>query len=613
MDLSATGPHRSQQGEGDSKHASKQPIPLVGVKRPVDLSYLRENKVPKAVVLRPRPAGAGPLARPGRQNKVVAHFLGLSTPDHVADASTAAWGAVDMVSLRPYRRDCHDVVAACRGKVGREDWVDLLRAIDEASMVLEDGTVASMELLRSVPEEKQPMGSAKKASNKSTPLQGKASMVATDVGTANNDDNKDDDNENEDEAGLGQTPEFYDDWKGAESQSQRNTQFSQVFNFSQAQSYGEQEAAIEEKTEATSTSSADVASVESDDDKKNASAGADSPKNGDGDEISVATVKTTNVAGSGDKGIVVENSKSNNEKEKDPTPSIAKEDTTIVDTTVPPATTKAASISTTNVEEAESPRTATEKEPTAAVGPTEVTQKQNGDESGELEEQKGDEQKNKEGEEEEDQAVVSQEETKAEGADRAEAEAEAESEKITISNTIENTSTELSDDEELSDYGPESQDISDMDTQQHSNLTDPACIISPKDGAPMNSKRRDLASILGHKKTKKTMVTTTCTATPFVSSKGSTKKVSPSPVADAAANGDSTGSVKGNDEDIDDEGLESKRLFEGNANISEKRTIESVGCEERDVNAKKPRGGDEAYFSAEELEDEDMHFFTQQG
>ena len=240
----------------------------------------------------------------------------------------------------------------------------------------------------------------------------------------------------------------------------------------------------------------------------------------------------------------------------------------------------------------------------------EVVQKENEDGSGEKKEQK-DEQTNEE--EKEEQPVISQEEeTKPEG--ETGAEGEAESDKVVAANTAEYTATDNSEDEELSDYGPESQDISDMDTQQHSNLTDPACIISPKDGGPKNSKRRDLASILGHKKTKKTMGAT-ATTTPFVSSKGSTKKVSPSPMADAAAADNAIGSINESDEEIE-VGLESKRLFESSVSgaTSEKRKIESVGCEGRGADAKKPRGGDETYFSAEELEDdEDIHFFTQQG
>lgn len=606
MDLSATGTHRAQQGD-DDKQASKQPIPLVGVKRPVNLTYLKENKVPRAVVLRPRPAGAGPMARPGPQNRVVAHFLGLSTPEHVADASMAAWGAVDMASLRPYRRDCYDVLAACRGKVGRNDWVDLLRAIDEASVALDDWTVASKELLQSVPEEKQPVSSTKKASTKSTAMQGEDANI---VGTAKNknDDNKDNDKDEEEES-LGQTPEFYDDWKGTESQSQRNTQFSQVFSFSQAQSYGAQEVATEEKAEVTSTSSAEVASVEMDDEKK-PSADADSQKNGVGDESSVATVKTTNVVGSGERDTTVSDFTPSNEEENEPTASIAQEDSTNVHATSPTTCTTTTTV-TTDATKSESSPIATEEEANEIGVPTKVVQKENEDGSGEKKVQK-DEQTNEE--EKEEQVIISQEETKPEGEKGAEG--EAESDKFVVANTAENTatSTDHSEDEELSDYGPESQDISDMDTQQHSNLTDPACTISPKDGAPKNSKRRDLASILGHKKTKKTMGTT-ATTTPFVSSKGSTKKVSPSPMADAAAADSATGSVNGSDEDIE-EGLESKRLFEGGVSgfSLEKRTIDSFGCEDRDANAKKPRGGDEAYFSAEELEeDEDMHFFTQQG
>ena len=604
MDLSAT--QSAHQGN-DDKQSSKQPIPLVGVKRPVSLTYLKENKVPKAVVLRPRPAGAGPMARPGPQNRVVAHFLGLSTPEHLADASMAAWGAVDMASLRPYRQDCYDVLAACRGKVGRDDWVDLLRAMDEAAMVLEDWTIASKELLQSVPEEKQPVSSTKKASAKSTSLQGEAANV---VDTAKNDDNKDDNDDDVEEESLGQTPEFYDDWKGTESQSQRNTQFSQVFNFSQAQSYtyGAHEAgATEEKAEITSGINADVASVEMDE-KKNPSADTDSEKSGVGDEASVATVKTTNAVGSGVQDTTIVDSTTGNEKEKEPTASIAQEDTTNVDAAAPNTTVTAATPG--DATEPESSPIATEKEANEIVIPTEVVQKENEDGSGEKKEQK-DGQTNEE--EKEEQPVISQEEeTKPEG--EKEAEGEAESNKVVVANTAENTATDNSEDEELSDYGPESQDISDMDTQQHSNLTDPACIISPKDGGPKNSKRRDLASILGHRKTKKTTGATAST-TPFVSSKGSTKKVSPSPMADAAAADNAIGSINESDEEIE-EGLESKRLFESSVSgaTSEKRKVESVGCEGRGADAKKPRGGDETYFSAEELEDdEDMHFFTQQG
>ena len=617
MDLSAT--QSAHQGN-DDKQSSKQLIPLVGVKRPVNLTYLKENKVPKAVVLRPRPAGAGPMARPGPQNRVVAHFLGLSTPEHVADASMAAWGAVDMASLRPYRRDCRDVLAACRGKVGRDDWVDLLRAMDEAAMVLDDWTIASKELLQSVPEEKQSASSTKKASAKSTALRGKADNV---VDTAKNDDNNKDNDNDDDEESLGQTPEFYDDWKGTESQSQRNTQFSQVFNFSQAQSYthGAHEAgATEEKAEVTTGTNADLASVEMDD-KKNPSADTDSEKNGAGDEASVTTVKTTNVVESGVENTTVSDSTStvpSNEEEKEPTASVAEEDATNGDAAAHNTRPTIAAATTGDATESETSPAATEEEANEIVVPTEVVQKENEDGSEEKKEQK-DEQTNEE--EKEEQPVISQEEeTKPEG--EKEAEGEAESDKVVVANAAENTAeniaTDHSEDEELSDYGPESQDISDFDTQQHSNLTDPACIISPKDGGPKNSKRRDLASILGHKKIKKTMGTSAST-TPFVSSKGSTKKVSPSPMADAAAADSVIGSINDSDEEIE-EGLESKRLFEGNVSgvscTSEKRKIESVGCEGRDVDAKKLRGGDdEAHFSAEELEadDEDMHFFTQQG
>jgi hypothetical protein len=186
----------------------------------------------------------------------------------------------------------------------------------------------------------------------------------------------------------------------------------------------------------------------------------------------------------------------------------------------------------------------------------------------------------------------------------------AEVEAITVpTSTDDAAAAEFSDGKELSDYGPESQDISNMDTQPHSNLTDPACTIAPLDGAPKNLKRRSLASILG-RKSKESSTNTGATTTPFVSSKGSIKKVSPSPMADAAEN--ATGSAVNGDDDLD-EGLESKRLFDGNANLSEKRTIDRAGCEDRDANTKKPRSED-GYFSAEEMdEDEGLHFFTQQG
>ena len=609
MDLSAAhGTSGSKQGTEEKQ--AKQPIPLVGVKRPVNLSYLRANKVPMAVVLRPRPPGAGPMARPGPQNRVVAHFLGLSTAEHVADSSVAAWGAVDMASLRPYRRDCHNVLAACRGKVEvSEDWFDLLRAMDEASVVLEDRTVASKELLRNVPEEKQPVGgNTKKASGKSALLEREAAKEAKDIDSTKNDDDKNNDNNNEaEEASLGQTPEFYDDWKSGitESQSQRNTQFSQVFNFSQAQSYGEQEAATDAKVEAAS---ADVVSIEMND-KKNASSESDSQKNGDGEEDSVATAKATNVVGSGDKNPRGSDSISSNEEEKakDSAPSIAEEHTTTFDAASPTTTTVTATV---GMETMSPPTvTETEKEVEHVVCPTDIVQDEKVDEIEEREEQgeevQNNEEENKQ-EEEEEQTILPQKETKGEGEKKAKK--IGETGRVAVSTTTDNAAAEFSDAEELSEYGPESQDISDMDTQPHSNLTDPACIISPKDGAPKNFKRRCLASILG-RKTKTRMSTTT--ATPFVSSKGSAKKVSPSPMADIAADS-ATGSTNCRDEEID-EGLESKRLFEGNANASEKRSIKSVGCEGRDVNAKKLRGEDEAYYSAEELDgDEEMHFFTQQ-
>ena len=570
MDLRVT-----QQPGADK---TKESVRLVGCKRPVSLTFLRENKVPRALVLRPRPAGAGPMARPGPQNRVVAHFLGLATAEHATDDSVAAWGAVDMASLRPYRQDCCDVLAACRGKVGRADWIDLLRGIDEASIVLEDWTVASKELLRNVPEAKQPVGSCKKSSVTKSALLGVETFEANDAGNVMDGGHNENNDNDDEEASLGQTPEFYDDWKGTESQSQRNTQFSQVFNFSQAQSYGEKEETVPATATEEKAKTTDEPSVEMiDEKKKDAPTGVD--ENADGEEASVATVKATNVSVSNEKS--TEDSASKHSigeemsEEKEPVSVVAEK--VDVDTSAPTAS-------------------AMETEPSIGAGmeankvaaPLDTLQEDNG------EEQK--EEQSKELKE----TVITEEERN----DAAKVEA------ITVpTSTDDAAAAEFSDGEELSDYGPESQDISNMDTQPHSNLTDPACTISPQDGAPKNLKRRSLASILG-RKSKESSTNTGATTTPFVSSKGSIKKVSPSPMADAAEN--ATGSAAIGDDDLD-EGLESKRLFEGNANLSEKRMIESAGCEDRDANAKKPRSED-AYFSAEEMdEDEGLNFFTQQG
>ena len=571
MDLRVTQP-----GGADK---TKESVRLVGCKRPVSLTFLRENKVPRALVLRPRPAGAGPMARPGPQNRVVAHFLGLSSAEHAADDSVAAWGAVDMASLRPYRQDCRDVLAACRGKVGRADWIDLLRGIDEASMVLEDWTVASKELLRNVPEEKQPVGSCKKSSVTKSTLLGVETLEVNDAGNVMDDGRNDDNDNDEEEASLGQTPEFYDDWKGlgTESQSQRNTQFSQVFNFSQAQSYGEKEettpaTATEEKAKTTDEPSVEMIGEK----KKDAPTSVD--ENADGEEASVATVKATNVSVSDEKGTEDSASKHSigeeKSEEEEPVSVVAEE--VDVDTSAPKASAMETEAS-----------IGAGKEANEVAAPLDTST---------LQEDNDEEQK----EEQSKEPVITQEETN----DAAEVEA------ITVpTSTDDAAAAEFSDGEELSDYGPESQDISNMDTQPHSNLTDPACTIAPLDGAPKNLKRRSLASILG-RKSKESSTNTGATTTPFVSSKGSIKKVSPSPMADAAKN--ATESAINGDDDLD-EGLESKRLFDGNANLSEKRTIDRAGCEDRDTNAKKPRSED-GYFSAEEMdEDEGLHFFTQQG
>ena len=142
MDLS------SSDAKGEAK------IQILGCKRTVAVDQLRSNRCPQSAVLRPivpnRPD------RPGRQNRVVAHFLGLRpcqlpSKSHRNIDDFADWAAIDAMSLRPYRDHAHDILSWCRGRVTRHDWVDLLRAVDEASELLQDFTVTSEEMLLNIP------------------------------------------------------------------------------------------------------------------------------------------------------------------------------------------------------------------------------------------------------------------------------------------------------------------------------------------------------------------------------------------------------------------------------------------------------------------------------
>ena len=137
---------------------------------------------------------------------MAAHLLGLREwRAGGSPPSAPEFAAVDVSGLRPYRSDVEEVVRSCRGRVARSDWTELMRAVDEASMMLEDPTVSSGDVLRSIRSEER-----KRAKGGGGDGGGRREKS---------------------------TPEYYADWGSGASQSQSQSQRSQMsqFRFSQGQ------------------------------------------------------------------------------------------------------------------------------------------------------------------------------------------------------------------------------------------------------------------------------------------------------------------------------------------------------------------------------------------
>eukprot|EP00586_Coscinodiscus_wailesii_P021292 CAMPEP_0172502956 /NCGR_PEP_ID=MMETSP1066-20121228/164516_1 /TAXON_ID=671091 /ORGANISM="Coscinodiscus wailesii, Strain CCMP2513" /LENGTH=257 /DNA_ID=CAMNT_0013278447 /DNA_START=316 /DNA_END=1089 /DNA_ORIENTATION=- len=117
-----------------------------------------------------------------KKRRFVAHYLGLC-----GSKGTAQWGAVDCDGILPFRENAGSILLGYRNKLHRDDWKELVRGIEEAAVVLEDGMYHPRSLM--------------------------ADWV--DDGT----------------------PEFFDDWESQSqgmSMSQQKATFSQAVNFAAA-------------------------------------------------------------------------------------------------------------------------------------------------------------------------------------------------------------------------------------------------------------------------------------------------------------------------------------------------------------------------------------------
>jgi hypothetical protein len=121
----------------------------------------------------------------------VAYYLGLEEDD----GRVAHWAAVKVETLQPYRANALEMVRSHHPKLARLDRLQWTRAMDEMATALDDPSLS----FHNLSEE----------------------LRADDI------------HNNNATLGMGQTPEFFDDWQpsgtygASQSQSQRFTQFSQ--------------------------------------------------------------------------------------------------------------------------------------------------------------------------------------------------------------------------------------------------------------------------------------------------------------------------------------------------------------------------------------------------
>jgi len=229
-------------------------VRIAGCRRPVAAKHLARNLVPERAALRPRRAKHNVSGKKGprpKQNRVVAHFLGLcgssssssdaanshrrtSSPTQKSSTSSPStstsshlssppmWAAVDMTSLRPYRSDLIDVLRSSENRVARSDWTDLLRAVDEASLALEDRDLTAKEMMKTIRVRKR-REKSEEAEERRRKREAEEAESGDHEGSSK-----------ELSVTQKQTPEYFVDWgsSGNGTQSQTQTQ-SQMSQFSQ--------------------------------------------------------------------------------------------------------------------------------------------------------------------------------------------------------------------------------------------------------------------------------------------------------------------------------------------------------------------------------------------
>jgi len=152
----------------------KTSVSIHGCFSKVTVENLKKNLVPMRVVLSSKQII-------NKDKKVVVHFLGRSS------RRLSSWATVAISGLRLYRKNAIEMMSLYKEKINRFDWQDLLDAVEEASILIEDPSFGPTNLVKK--------------------------LTSTE-------------NEN-----SSQRPQNFDDWKsGTESQ----TQSQHAANFSQA-------------------------------------------------------------------------------------------------------------------------------------------------------------------------------------------------------------------------------------------------------------------------------------------------------------------------------------------------------------------------------------------
>ena len=193
------------------KSDKKEGVLLVGCRDKVSMHHLKNNMVPKKLALNHHENNNEPLKKP----KVVVHYLGLQAnntdqSELQRDRQVPSWTAVTQDEVIIYSKNALTVLFMYKGKIHRHDWLSLLNAMKEASIVTENPYLDPDSLLQ---------------------------ILVTEIRKRRRI-NDDEENEEQNNADTTQTPEFFDDWKtlsrGSQSQSQSKlTQFSQVKSQSQ--------------------------------------------------------------------------------------------------------------------------------------------------------------------------------------------------------------------------------------------------------------------------------------------------------------------------------------------------------------------------------------------